>query len=331
MKQIVKMQFGSHVYGTNVPDSDTDYKGVFVPGKRDLVMQTATKVSTQDNTKKDEARKNTKDDIDFENFSLKGFLKLVAEGQTGPIDMLFTPTKWHDPSTDTAAFRIWSDIRENRDKLVSRRSSAFTGYCYRQAAKYGLKGSRLDALMSTIELLKGLGDTGMPLMSHAALISRHAAETEHVDLVDIIKKNKAGEIVMTETYLQVCGCKAGMRQSIKNAIFMYQNLYDKYGERAKLAQQNKGIDWKAVMHAVRVCHEAIELLTTGNITFPRPEADLLLKIRKGELPYSEVDSMIVDLLPQVKEAEGKSVLRPKPDMAWIDDFVYEHYLKQITE
>ena len=31
MKTLVKMQFGSHVYGPNVPTSDQDFKAVHLP------------------------------------------------------------------------------------------------------------------------------------------------------------------------------------------------------------------------------------------------------------------------------------------------------------
>jgi len=186
--------------------------------------------------------------------------------------------------------------------------------------------------VNTIDLLKSISkDVNEPLSNHAQILHRHSAETEHVDLVEITKHDKSGKLVMAETYLQVCGCKAGFSQNVKNALFMYQNLYDRYGERARMAQQNNGVDWKALMHAVRVCHEAIELLSTGNITFPRPEAPLLLKIRKGEMQYSEVSQLIVDLLEQVTAAEQKSTLRKKPDMAFIEELTFETYRNQILK
>lgn len=35
---IVKMLFGSHLYGTQTPSSDTDYKGVAMPSVRDIAL-----------------------------------------------------------------------------------------------------------------------------------------------------------------------------------------------------------------------------------------------------------------------------------------------------
>ena len=38
MKIIVKMKFGAHLYGTATPDSDMDYKGIFLPTKEELLL-----------------------------------------------------------------------------------------------------------------------------------------------------------------------------------------------------------------------------------------------------------------------------------------------------
>ena len=35
---ICLMKFGSHLYGTNTTDSDTDYKGVYMPTKRQILL-----------------------------------------------------------------------------------------------------------------------------------------------------------------------------------------------------------------------------------------------------------------------------------------------------
>ena len=38
MNLIVKMKFGSHLYGTDTENSDVDYKGVFLPSKEDILL-----------------------------------------------------------------------------------------------------------------------------------------------------------------------------------------------------------------------------------------------------------------------------------------------------
>jgi predicted nucleotidyltransferase len=76
MKTLVKMQFGSHVYGTNVSTSDHDYKAVHLPEGRDILLQ-RPKNTINIKTKVDGTKKNTAEDVDFESFSVQQYLKLL--------------------------------------------------------------------------------------------------------------------------------------------------------------------------------------------------------------------------------------------------------------
>lgn len=50
--------------------------------------------------------------------------------------------------------------------------------------------------------------------------------------------------------------------------------------RTEIVEQ-RGFDTKFAMHAIRIVEQGIELLTTGRITFPRPNARFLLDVRNG--------------------------------------------------
>ncbi len=89
MRIIVKMKFGAHLYGTATPDSDMDYKGIFLPTKEELLLGRVPK-SPNYSTGKDESR-NTKNDIDIELYALNYFKKLACDGQTVAMDMLHAP------------------------------------------------------------------------------------------------------------------------------------------------------------------------------------------------------------------------------------------------
>jgi predicted nucleotidyltransferase len=39
MDLIVEMRFGSHLYGTDTPESDLDLKGVYLPEARDILLR----------------------------------------------------------------------------------------------------------------------------------------------------------------------------------------------------------------------------------------------------------------------------------------------------
>lgn len=38
MNKILEMKFGSHLYGTNTPNSDLDYKAIYLPTAREIIL-----------------------------------------------------------------------------------------------------------------------------------------------------------------------------------------------------------------------------------------------------------------------------------------------------
>jgi hypothetical protein len=332
MRQIVNMQFGSHVYGTNLPTSDQDFKGIFIPSSYDLIMQQAAQ-HIQKNTKLDKNSKNSADDVDEELFSVQRYLKLLAEGQTVALDMLFAPEKFYRPLSDgDHSHYIWRLIQSNKGKLIHSGTSSFVGYCKTQAAKYGLKGGRVSALRYILDILT-IADYSK-LSDFEDKVRKHVTEYEapsdgNEPLITIV--NIRAPNGMAEPHLCVANRKVPFSASFKYAREIYQKILDKYGERALLAEKNENIDHKALMHAVRVAGEAKELLLTGNITFPRPNADLLLKIRKGELPYKEVEALIENGLVEVEAAKEKSLLPKQACQDMIDEIVYEAHVMSIED
>jgi hypothetical protein len=325
LKKLVEMQFGSHVYGTNTPQSDRDFKGLAIPSKRDIILQRAFR--TINESTGNDRTKNTKDDIDREIFSLHHFMKLLTEGQTVCLDMLFTPPEFY--TMPGHCDYLWTHLQNNQDKLVTKKMSAFAGYCQAQAAKYSLKGSNLSAYEAAMDFFGQYPVHKKVATTEYNLLINKFADAEvlngkEMPLIHIVQiPNNKGHM---EEYLQVGPkTKVPFNASCGIAYNIFKGQYDKYGERAKLAQSNQGVDWKALMHAVRVCQEAIELCKTGRITFPRPERDVLLKIRQGALAYQEVALMIEDGLVQLTEAKEKSSLPEAPDFKWIEDFVVDAY------
>lgn len=316
MRLIMKTQFGSHVYGTNLPTSDTDIKGVFIPEFEDVVLQRAPKTVNL-KTKLDASARNTAEDVDQEYFSVQQYLKLLAEGQTVALDMFFTPNSMHqiDP------WSYWVQLKRHKDKFLHKGTASFVGYTKQQAAKYGVKGFRVSALKETLDMLKGIPTPWVKLHETRIEGFVEAAGNEHISIVECKGPNGT-----QAPHLQVCNRKVPFHATVKYATELFQKLYDEYGARALQAQSNQGIDWKALMHAVRVAREAEELLLTGNITFPRPEKDLLLQIRKGELDYeNKVAPLIEEGLIRIDEAKAKSTLPESPDLDFIDHLVLDIY------
>ena len=75
MKILMKAVAGSHLFGTNTPESDMDYKGIYIPSKKDFLL---SKVESTLNIKRDKevGAKNTKHDVDVELFTLQKFIQM---------------------------------------------------------------------------------------------------------------------------------------------------------------------------------------------------------------------------------------------------------------
>lgn len=70
---------------------------------------------------------------------------------------------------------------------------------------------------------------------------------------------------------------------------------------------------------------------TGNITFPRPEAPLLLQIRRGELDYKVVAPIIEEGLLRIENAQAKSTLPDKPDYKLAEDIIYFYHREEVYD
>src|SRR5689334_12740535 len=131
MKLVCKTVFGSNLYGTATPSSDTDVRGIFIPSKRDILLGRVPKTNREQEAGKED---------DYELYSLHHFVKLACEGQTVAFDILWTPSKLVELGP---AGGVWEELVQLRGKFLSKRMNAFIGYARGQAAKYSLKGERL--------------------------------------------------------------------------------------------------------------------------------------------------------------------------------------------
>ena len=323
MRTIVRIKFGSYLYGTATPASDLDFKSVYVPDARSILLQ-RVKGSISTKRQKAEGEKNFAGEVDEEAFSLQRFLGLLAEGQTVATDVLFAPeaNMEHQPATD------WREIIANRHRLITSKSASFVGYCRQQANKYGIKGSRVAAARKALGVLDRAVEargTTIKLSVIAQEIADVVGMTEHMRIVPVLQASGA-----TIDHWEVCGRKLSYAASLKNAQGVIATLVAEYGHRALKAEAQEGVDWKALSHAVRVARQAVELLTTGKITFPLADAEHILAIKTARLPYQQVAEEIERGLVEVEEASAKSTLPPEPDYEWIDDFVSQVYRDEIA-
>ena len=304
MRIIVKMKFGAHLYGTATSDSDLDYKGIFLPTKEQLLLGRLPK-SHNDSTGKDNSR-NTKNDVDTELYSLHYFIKLACAGQTVAMDMLHAPD-----SMILKKSKIWEEIVKNKQKFYTKNLKSFIDYTRRQASKYGIKGSRINAALQVLEILKK-EDPSKKMREVWSRLPR----IEHC--YDVAPDPNGMR------QYQVCGKSFQESAAIGYVLPIIEKFYDDYGRRAKLAAENRNIDWKAVSHALRAAFQTKEILTESTINFPLRNADFLRKVKQGKLDYiSEVGPLLETLMEEVESLSLTSSLPEAVDRKFWDKYICE--------
>lgn len=140
---------GSHLHGTNTPKSDYDFKGIFLPNVDFCYLNDQPKhfrySSGNDNSK------NTCDDVDFELWSVQEWLKLVEEGDSNALSVLFSSF-----NIDMVTFYdvAMTEILKNYHYLYNPNNVArFTGFAKSQAMKYTKRSNNINTLETVIDVL----------------------------------------------------------------------------------------------------------------------------------------------------------------------------------
>ena len=284
-------KYGSHLYGTNTPKSDLDFKGVFLPTKEEILLGKVprTKSFSTKSSAKDE--KNNSDDLDCELYSYSYFLELAESGQTVALEMLWSSGLKQEtvPGNVIVSSDYWFDLVSLRNKFITTNMKAFMGYAKSQAVKYSLKGDKMNTarkVKETFEHLKNISDSiskEIPgkLVDYFEFLEEAYKNDPNVEF----SKDKNGLRMMVV-------CKRALQESItfKKALETVDGILKKYGHRAQQAAEHDGADFKAISHAYRIALELKDLYATNRLEFPFDESRkcLLLSIKEGNFKVSEI-------------------------------------------
>lgn len=306
------MNFGSHLYGTNTENSDKDYKGVYLPDLSDCILGDI-KRSINNNSKSNNKQKNTKDDFDSETYSLQYFLlELGKNGDTTFLDMIHAPD-----SALIETSEAWKFLRKNRSKFYTKSLKSYIGYCRGQAAKYGIKGSKLEEAKKLLTVLNSHDDAQKLGEYFDELPDSEYSKRYNIENCDA-KDNRAFDF---------CGKKLMANTNTFFAKQPIQKFYDSYGERAKLAEKNEGIDWKAISHAFRVGYQLQEIYTTGDLIFPLKNAKFLTDLKKGKFHYKNdgIAEKLENIVDEVERLAELSNYPEKVDISFCEEFILKLY------
>lgn len=329
--------YGSKLYGTDGPASDTDIRGVFIPTKEDLLLARAPQHYNFKNSEADESY-----------LSLHYFLRLLTQGETNALDMFFAYT---NEKALISTSSMYEELIANKDKLITKNVTKYLGYCKSQALKYSIKGDKIqnyEALRELIDSCTSPSSTTLgEWMAHCRIMGPDSGDPLG-DPEDYFKNNihigrrfkitdkRLGDHAYLlicdnkERYIMVSGHLFPQNANINSTKDSIKKCLASYGKRAVNAAEDNGADYKALSHALRVLFQADQLLREGEITFPLEETNLQIvrdiKFKTTKWSYNELVGMIEEGLHDIETIIlPNSILPDKPDLDWINTFILRQY------
>ena len=299
-KVIYECRHGSWLYGTNTPESDEDFKGVFLPSTEDILGLGKCPEEWAFNVKLSDGDRNTAGDVDRKYDSLKRFINLCAQGQPGQIEMLFAL-----PQSVTALTTEWLVVASHTQNFLSKKGiRPFLGFAIAQANKAVIKGENLNHIDRLIEGCVHIHDQNEPIKL-GLFESFGKTYFCNVQVERFVNEHGFDQI-------RVAGRQFDTGTAVKTFKQALLKLKERYGTRSKAAAE-KGYDYKSLMHAVRLLEQAEEYLLKGFVSMPRPNPEELLKIKRGEVDRDWFDYLNDWVLRIETEVLPKSTLPEEPD------------------
>lgn len=278
---------GSKAYGTNLPFSDTDIRGIATNSAENILLGRDFEVVTNEAT-------------DTVIYSLDKIFGLLANCNPNTIEILFVRDE------DIIYIdEIGKMLRDNRDIFLSNKCiGTFGGYANQQL--YRLRQKTLSAMSET--------DYNEHIAKTITGMNEHLLNNYGINPIEI-----SSDSMGLFAHIKETTCSVEIFSALLNEINNVIREYNKRSTRNDKALSHNKIN-KHAMHLVRLYLMAIELLTTGSVcTYRAADHDLLMSIRNGQ--YStENGQMNDDFFEMVKkleldfdEAKANSKLSDKPN------------------
>lgn len=316
---IVTIKHGSHLYGTNTEKSDVDYKGIYMPTHKEVVL--GKYKDTYDLGTNKSSQKNTADDIDHTVYAFPKFVDMLKKGDMVALDMLFDTNPHYLNTVVFGYVNPFARLQKNKHLFLSKNLGGYLGYVRKQASKYGIKGTRMSSLKGVLDYLNYLENL---VDSDNLIVMRlenfiNALPTDNHCFPD-------------GNFYNVLGAKHQLTVPFFEFKRIIQKKYDEYGHRAQKAMEDNGVDWKSLHHAVRASFQLLDILQGKDVVFPFTghRLKVLMDIKNGDMSFDQVKDYLEILGDRVIEAQATSTLPESIDVEAIDDLTYhimsEHWV-----
>ncbi|AKG23320.1 nucleotidyltransferase domain-containing protein [Calothrix sp. 336/3] len=339
---------GSHGYGLNRPESDYDYRGIFIAPKEyylgfDNIEQ---KDSGWDEPGIFQFLDGNKDTVIYE---LKKIIHLLSGANPNVLELLWLGN--YPVLTAEGKYLI-----EQRQLFFSKKvKHTYSGYAFAQIKKmethrkwllhppekkplpsdFGIGEETVlskEELNAFLEYLYNLIRGKIEFLAEEEKL--YQLLTGDIDFKGILKQYTLPDNTLEYTQQLTHGRKDFIRllqksQSYQGALREWKAFVawqeNRNPVRAEM-ERKSGFDLKHGMHCIRLLRSGVEILQTGELIVDRRvagDADDLRAILRGEYSYEEVMAMAENLMQEMEQVYRNSTLPEKPDLARINDLCIE--------
>lgn len=299
---ILEIRSGSNLYGTNTPESDEDFVGIFVPPIEYLLGLHNVQEVSFNLISKDKENKNTKEAVDKKLYELRKFANLALQNNPNILEILFVNQKniiqLEEPG------QILLEIRDSFTSMLC--VPRFIGYAHAQKHKMIIKKEHFQNLLDGYDFLE---------MFDSKYTMSQVYDYTLADKNPFFKKEKGMHIHIGD----ICFEPAIY---VKKAKKLLKTRIDKFTNRSELILKY-GFDTKFASHLIRLLHEAKDLLTEHEIVFPLKNASHILDIKNGNYTIKEIIQEADDLEAELDSLKETSTLQKKPDFNKVENIVIE--------
>lgn len=320
---LVKHYAGSRAYGTALPTSDTDFRGIFVADPINIRTPFYTVKEVDDKTEEDTKL-----------YELWQFMKLTVDCNPNVIETL-----WVDESSITATSPGYELLRAHRHDLLSSKI-AFTTSGYALSQLKRIKGhnkwinnpqpeqrpQHID-FVSLVHNFTGAKTFKLDLRNY---VNDHRLVPFSGNVFGLFPMKGYSPYNPTTGSLNVdyegdsheLGVPLFILKFNSDVYVAAKENWEHYWEwkknrnvkRSEL-EEKFGYDTKHAMHLVRLLRMGHEALSTGELIVMRPDAEELLAIRNGAWSYEQVVEYAEMMDSEVREKlYPKTALRKRPNL-----------------
>jgi len=292
MIEILKINVGSVLYGTNTKDSDIDISGIFIQPKEYFFGLKSINELDSSIVDKDKFDKNTKYASDIKLYELGKFIKLAMDNNPNILEQLFVNDE------NILDINSYGRLILNNSNIFPHKGlvSKFLGYAKSQKRKMIIKSDNVISFYRALDYLQHLNNKDL--------------------LFDVID-NSLSFINFDKYFYYVGDIELNKNIFIKDAIDIINKRISKIGNRESVILKH-GYDTKFASHLIRLLHEGIELLDTGRIEYPLKFASPIIDIKNNKFNTNEIIQMSEHLEDNMKNKEKTSYLPENANFNKID-------------